>query len=171
MAQFFTFTAITENSPGVLGRITGLFTRRKINIESLSVSETEKGGVSRFTIVVETEKDLADIVVKQMRRVIEVLDAYVCRDSHLVFREVALIKVKTESTEQRSEIEDLASRYDASIAYGDSKRVIVEKTGTDEEITALKLLLESFGVEEFIRSGRVALLKEERVEGERYLDF
>ncbi len=170
MAQFFTFTAITENSPGVLHRITGLFTRRKINIESLSVSETEKKGISRFTIVVETEKDLADIVVKQMRRVIEVVDAYVCRNSHLVFREVALIKVATDSSEKRSEIEDLTNRYNASISYGDNERLIVEVTGTDQEISALNLLLEPYGVEEFIRSGRVALLKGKRVAGERYLD-
>lgn len=170
MAQNFTFTAITENSPGVLHRITGLFTRRKINVESLSVSETEKKGTSRFTIVVKTEKDLAEIVVKQMRRIIEVLDAYVCRDSHLIFREAALIKISVDNPEKRSEIEKLCEKYDAIIAFGDKEHLIIEQTGTDEEVTSLHLLLEPFGVEEFIRSGRIALLKENRIQGKRYLD-
>jgi len=146
MAQSFTLTAITENSPGVLHRITDLFTRRKINIESLSVSETEKKGVSRFTIVVKTEKDLAEKVVKQIKRVVEVLDAYVCRDSHLILREGALIKVNVEKPEDRAEIEALVSRYDAEV------------------------LLEAKGIVEFIRSGRIALLKKRRTKGEKYLD-
>ncbi len=170
MAQDFTFTAITENSPGVLHRITDLFTRRKINVESLSVSETETKGISRFTIVVKTDKNLAEVVVKQMRRVIEVVDAYVCRKSHLVCREVALIKVNAPAPEKRSEIEELANRYGASIASGNDERLIVEITGDHEEITSLQLLLEPYGIEEFIRSGRVALLKQKRIVGEKYLD-
>ena len=170
MAQTFTITAITENSPGVLHRITDLFTRRKINIESLSVSETETKGVSRFTIVVKTEKDLVLKIVKQIRRVIEVLDTYVCRNSHLVFREVALIKVNSENPESRQKIEEVSSRYDAEIVSGTEESMIVEKTGTEEEINALYLLLEPFGIEEFIRSGRIALLKKKRVLSEQYLD-
>jgi len=170
MAQSFTLTAITENSPGVLHRITDLFTRRKINIESLSVSETEKKGVSRFTIVVKTEKDLAEKVVKQIKRVVEVLDAYVCRDSHLILREVALIKVNVEKPEDRAEIEALVSRYDAEVTSATDDTVVIEKTGRAEDINALYLLLEAKGIVEFIRSGRIALLKKRRTKGEKYLD-
>lgn len=170
MAQTFTLTAITENSPGVLHRITDLFTRRKINIDSLSVSETEKKGVSRFTIVVKTEKELVEKVVKQIKRVVEVLDAFVCRDSHLILREVALIKVQAKKPEERSEIEELAARYDAEVVFATEDTVIVEKTGPDEDINALYLLLEPKGIVEFIRSGRVALTKKRRVKGDRYLD-
>ena len=170
MPQTFTITAITENSPGVLHRITDLFTRRKVNIESLSVSGTEKKGVSRFTIVIKSEKDLVEKIVKQIRRVIEVLDAYVCRNSHLIFKEVALIKVEVKNPEERTKIEEVATRYDGEVVSGTDNAMIIEKTGSDEEINALYLLLEPFGIIEFIRSGRVALLKKRRVIGERYLD-
>lgn len=170
MAQTFTVCAITENSPGVLHRITDLFTRRKVNIETLSVSETEKKGISRFTIVVKTEKDLVQKIVKQIKRVVEVLDAYVCRNSHLIFKEVALIKVKVEKSEDRLETEKLVARYDAEVVFACEESLIVEKTGTDEEIKALYLLLEPKGIIEFIRSGRIALLKKEREKGEIYLD-
>jgi len=170
MPQTFTITAITEDSPGVLHRITDLFTRRKLNIESLSVSGTEKEGVSRFTIVVNSEKDLVEKIIKQIRRVIEVLDAYVCRNSHLIFKEVALIKVEVTEPEERSKIEEVTARNDGIVISGTDDSIIIEKTGSDEEINALYLLLEPFGIIEFIRSGRVALLKKKRVLNEKYLD-
>lgn len=169
MAHRITVTVITENSPGVLHRITDLFTRRKINIESLTVSETETKGLSRFTIVVKTERTLIRTIVKQIRRIIEVHDAYACENRHLVFKEVALFKVKTSDAERRRELMELTHRYNAQVVSGDNDYLIVEKTGREDDISALYLLLEPFGIIEFIRSGRIALLKKEREPGEVYL--
>lgn len=170
MAHRITIIAITENSPGVLHRITDLFTRRKMNVESLTVSATETEGLSRFTIVVETEKSLCRTIVKQIRRIIEVRDAYACENRHLAFKEVALYRVETRTPEKRTELTELAHRYGASVVSGEHDFLIIEKSGTEDDINALYLLLEPFGLEEFVRSGRIALLKTERVPGEVYLE-
>lgn len=169
MNHAHTITAITENSPGVLHRIVDLFTRRKVNIESLTVSETETKGISRFTIVVIAEKDIVKKIVKQVVRVIEVRDAFGCENRDLVFTEVALFKVSADLPEKRQQIEDVANRYNARVSFGDKDFLIVQKTGPEEEINSLYLLLEPFGMREFIRSGRIALLKHEREPGTVYV--
>lgn len=101
----YTLCIFSENSPGVLHRITTLFTRRKLNIESLTVSETEKPGISRFTIVVVREREFAYKVADQIQRIIEVSDVYVCEDADLIFKEIALYKVASADSALRSQIE------------------------------------------------------------------
>jgi len=158
----FTLCIFSENSPGVLQRITVLFTRRKLNIESLTVSETERNGVSRFTIVVAAERDLVEKVAKQINRIIEVSDIYVCENDELIFKEIAFFKVRTKVAEERNKIEELAARHDARVCFSQDSFVVVEKTGSEDEIKTLYSLLEPFGMAEFVRSGRIALLKELR---------
>lgn len=154
-----TITALTENSPGVLHRITAMLTRRKINIESLTVSETERHGISRFTIVVDAEEELVEKIVKQIARIIEVRQAYLSRNRELIFKELAFFRVRAPGGEQRRTIEEMAGRYGAAVAYVDPMTVVVEKTGQEDDINSLYLLLEPYGIEEFIRSGRIALRK------------
>lgn len=154
-----TIVAFTENSPGVLLRLTTMFTRRKINIESLTVSETEQPGISRFTICIRADRDLVRKIVGQIRRIIEVRDAYASDDADLLIREVAMIRVKTTEPAQRSEIEQLALRHQAQFASVDEMTVVVEKTGNEEEVRSLYLMLEPYGITEFVRSGRIALRK------------
>lgn len=156
-----TFTIYTENSPGVLHRITTVFTRRKINVESLTVSDTEQHGISRFNIVVKTDEDSAVKVAKQIARVIEVKKSYVHTDSELIFKEIAFIKVATESVSQRKEIEELAEKYEAEVIQVSSNSLLLEKSGSEDEINSLLCLVEPFGVKEFVRSGRIAILKNE----------
>ncbi|MBP9838046.1 MAG: acetolactate synthase small subunit [Proteobacteria bacterium] len=151
-----TICVFTENSPGVLQRLTVNFTRRKINIESLTVSETEKEGISRFTIVIKSEREQIDIIAKQIKRIIEVRDVFVAEDDSLLFKEIAFYKIASDKT-KRAEVEELAHRYQATISHVEEKHLIVEKIATEEQIDSFYLLLEPYGIKEFVRSGRIAM--------------
>lgn len=157
----FTIIAYTENKPGVLYRISDLFLRRKVNIDSMTVSETEQPGISRFTIVIKSTKSSVDKIVKQLYRIIEVYKVLVSEDKQLLFKEIAFIKVSTKNPAIRREIEDLVYIFRAKINYVGEEFMIVEKTGSEEVIDSLILLLRPFGIKEFVRSGRIAVIKEE----------
>lgn len=157
--KLFTISIFTENSPGVLHRITTVFTRRKINVESLTVSDTEQHGISRFTIVVCIPESLSEKIVEQIRRVIEVREVFATEDSGLYFKEISFIKVRTNSADDRRRAEEIARGNGAAIIAAQPEALVVEQTGTEEEIRSLYLLLEPFGISEFIHSGRIAIRK------------
>jgi acetolactate synthase I/III small subunit len=168
MKGIYTLCVFTENSPGVLQRITVLFTKRKLNIESLTVSETEQKGISRFTIVVDTDRELVEKVAKQIHRIIEVFDVVVCENSELVFKEIAFYQVRAETTDDKRAVDEIAKRFGANLAYSNGRSVMVEKTGSEDEVKTLFVALEPHGILQFVRSGRIALLKEERKESLAY---
>lgn len=161
MKQNYTITAFTENKPGVLYRISDLFLRRKVNIESLTVSEIETKGISRFTIVVNAEKDLVEKIVKQLYRIIEVIKVFESTDQQLVFKEIGFIKVSTKTPERRREVEELAYLFRAKISHVGTTSIVIEIVGSEEEIDSLFTLLRPFGIKEFVRSGRIAVLKDD----------
>ncbi len=156
----YTITVFSENTPGVLQRITAMFTRRKLNIESLTVSETEKEGISRFTILLNVSPDLIEKVVKQIRRIVEVREANYCRDADLLYAEIAFIRVKAENPQKREQIEEMVRRYGAHVNYANYDSLVVEKAGDEGEINYLLELFRPFGVTEFIRSGRIAIQRD-----------
>lgn len=158
----YTIIIFAENKPGVLYRIADLFLRRKINIDSLTVSETETAGISRFTIVVRVDKSVLEKTVKQLYRIIEVSKVYDMTDEDLIVKETALIKVSAKNPEIRRQISDTVNMFHANIASVGADSLTVEKTGTEEEINSLYQLLKSFGIKEFVRSGRIAVMKEEK---------
>ncbi|MBU3978652.1 acetolactate synthase small subunit [Patescibacteria group bacterium] len=158
--QRYTIIAFTENTPGVLYRVSNLFLRRKINIESLTVSETEKSGLSRFTIVVESTKNNIDKIIKQLYRIIEVFKVFESEDRELLYKEIAFIKVSTKNASMRREVEDTAYIFQAKVLYAGSDFLVIEKTGTEEEIESMLLLLRPFGIKELVRSGRIAVLRD-----------
>jgi acetolactate synthase I/III small subunit len=157
MSNLFTISAFTKNSSGVLHRLTAVFTRRNINIESLCVSETEKKGVSRFTISIKCSDVIVRKVVAQISKIIEVVRVDYHTDNDLVFKEIALFKVTTATSQIRTEIQSYADKHKAVVLAIDSNFAIVEKTGTETEINSLFLFLEGYGIQEFVRSGRIAL--------------
>ncbi|MBP9691649.1 acetolactate synthase small subunit [Candidatus Woesebacteria bacterium] len=160
MKQNYTITVFTENEPGVLYRIADLFLRRKINIESLTVSEIEDKGQSRFTIVVHAEAELVEKIAKQLYRIIEVIKVIESTDADLVVREIALIKVTAKDLKKRQEIEHLVSlSQSCRIIEVHSSYLVIEKTGHETEIEAFHTLLIPFGVKEFVQSGRIAVFK------------
>ena len=159
MNQEFIISAFTENHIGLLNRITIIFTRRKINIESLTVSESALAGISKFTIVVDTTEDKVSKVVKQIDKLVEVLKAYYHTNDQMIYQELALYKVPTEALTNSNQIESLVRQYNARILEVTPDYTVIEKTGHKDETQALFEGLNQFGVLQFIRSGRVAITR------------
>lgn len=155
-----TFSIFSENSPGVLHRVIVLFTRRKMNIESLTVSHTEVEGMSRFTIVVKSPADLADKIARQLRKIIEVMQVQVSRNEGLIYKEIAFFRLATPDAHTRQRIANHAVRNGAAIVAIDPDAVVIEKTGTEDEIQQLFKSFKKVQVLEFIRSGRIAIRKQ-----------
>ena len=158
----FTLSVLTEDKSGLINQLTIIFTKRKININSLNVSVTEVKGVSRFTIVIETSKDMIDNIVKQIRKLIDVLGAFVYEEDQIFYQEIALYKVPKYAIVDGKSIEDLVSKSGARILVVETDYMIIEKTGKARETHDLYQKLEPFGLLEFIRSGRVAISKSTR---------
>lgn len=159
MNQEFIISAFTENHIGLLNRITIIFTRRKINIESLTVSESALPGISKFTIVVDTTEDRVSKAVKQIDKLVEVLKAYYHTNDEMIYQEIALYKVSTEALTSSNLIESLVRQYNARILEVTHEYTVIEKTGHKEETQALFDGLNQFGVLQFIRSGRIAITR------------
>ena len=161
-ATTHTLIVFTDNSPGVLQRLTIMFTRRKLNIESLTVSETEQHARSRFTIVVRSDLETAEKVAGQLKKMVETQDVVLCSDRDVCFREVALFKLQPSSTAMRSEIEACLEEHGAHVVENTPAGLVIEKTGVEDEIQLLFVTLKPYGIKEFVRSGRIALLKSDR---------
>ena len=157
--KLFTIIAFAENKPGVAYRIADLFLKRKINIESLTVSETEKTGISRFTITVKTDDSTLEKLVKQLYRIIEVTKVYEREDYQIIAREIAFVKVSTKNPEQRRQAEDLAEVFAAKVIYVDKDSLTLQISGKEEQIQSLIQLLKPLGIKELVRSGRIAIDK------------
>ena len=166
-----TFIIFSKNKPGVLYKIADLFLRRKINIESLTVAETQIPGISRFTITTEIDWETAEKVEKQIYRVIDVIKVSKAKDDNLIFKELALIKVFAKNPQKRREIEDISHLFEAKIDYVGEDSLVIEKTGSEKEIQSLISLLKPFGIKDFVRSGRIALLKKEEKEKGKFSEM
>lgn len=159
-----TVVALVEDKPGVLARIAGLFRRRGFNIASLSVGHSEQQGLSRLTFVVEGEPDLVAMVAAQLDRLVDVVSVEDITDKNIVWREMALIKVRA-TPETRTEILQLAGIFRVSIVDVGAETLTMETTGDTEKIDSLIELLRRYGVVEVMRTGRVAMLRGSLVAG------
>ncbi len=155
--QRFTITVFSENIPGLLQRVTAIFTRRKINIESLTVSETELHDISRYTIVVFTDDEMGRKLVDQIRRIIEVREAYGNRDDALLAREIAILRVAFDEDATANEVRELAQKQGARIAHISDDSMLLEVIGYEGDIDKMLQSLKAYNITEFIRSGRVAV--------------
>ncbi|AKO94316.1 MULTISPECIES: acetolactate synthase small subunit [Priestia] len=155
MKRIITTTVL--NRAGVLNRITGLFTKRNFNIESISVGHTETSDISRMTFVVHVEDDkAAEQVTKQLHKQIDVLKVHDITNQAAVARELALIKV-TSPVAMRNEMYALIEPFRATIIDVSRDSVIIQATGTSEKIEAIIDLLKPYGVKEVTRTGTIAL--------------
>jgi len=159
MRQEYIITAYSENHIGLLNRITIIFTRRKVNIESLTVSESAIAGISKFTIVINEEKEKVVNIVKQIEKLIDVLKAYYHTNDEMIFQEIALYKVSTQALMESDQIEKMVRSHNARILDITKEYTVIEKTGHKEETQALFDGLNQFGVLQFIRSGRIAITR------------
>lgn len=157
--KVFTISAFTENSIGLLNRITSMFTRRHLNIESLNTSESESPGIHRFTIVLKTTEEQVQKLVLQIEKQVEVLKAVYHVDEETVFQEIALYKVSTKSVSDGNLVEKLIRDNNARILSMEQEFMIIEKTGHKAETQELLDFLRPYGVIEFVRSGRISVIK------------
>lgn len=155
--------ALVENKPGVLFRVTNLFRARSFNIESITVGSTEQVDLSRMTITTKTDERTLDQLVKQLRKLIDVVEVRVLNNSKTVYRELALIKMKAEEPTARMEITTYASIFRANILDIGRDTIMVEITGTPDKIDAFKNLVYSFGIIQLARTGVSALPRGESV--------
>jgi len=153
-----TVVALMEDHPGVLNRVVSVLRRRGFNIDSLTVGHTELPGISRMTIVVDGNDDVLEQVVKQLYKIIEITKVSDVSDERLVARELALIKVATNSS-NRSEIIQIVDIYQAKIVDVAADSLMIEVTGTDEKVDSLLNLVRGFGIKEVVRTGRVAMVR------------
>ncbi len=158
----WTLSVLTEDKSGLLNHITIILTRRKINISSLNVSTTEVPGVSRFSIVILTTRTRAEKIVKQIRKLVDVLGAFVYDEDEIYYQEIALYKVPTQIFLDGNSIEKLVRNNGARILVIEKDHIVIEKTGHKSETHDLYQKLEPYGLLEFVRSGRVAISKSKR---------
>jgi acetolactate synthase-1/3 small subunit len=159
MEQEYTITAFSENSIGLLNRITIIFTRRQVNIESLTVSQSSIQGVHKFTIVVKVTQEKVEKVTKQIEKLVEVLKAFYHTNDEIISQEIALYKVPTEALMNSNEIENLVRNSGARILEITPDYTVIEKTGYKTETQDLFQKLDAYGVTQFTRSGTVAVTK------------
>jgi acetolactate synthase-1/3 small subunit len=162
VSKSFTISILTEDKPGLLNTVTIVFTRRKLNIDMINVSASEVGGVSRYTIVCHTTRDQVEKVVKQIRKHVDVLGAFVYEEDEIHYQEIALYKVPTKIFMGSVEVEQIVRANNARILVIEEDYIVIEKTGHKHETTTLLETLKKYGVLEFVRSGRVAISKSKR---------
>lgn len=159
MATEYTITVFSENNTGLLQRIVTVFTRRHINIESMTVSQSSMKGIHRFTIVVIMDMEKIENLVAQIEKQVDVLKAFYYTEDEIVHQEIALYKVPTEAFVNGREMELLVRSHNARILEIEREYIVIEKTGHQHETDALLEELRRYGVYEFVRSGRVAVVK------------
>ncbi|MFP4060510.1 MAG: acetolactate synthase small subunit [Bacteroidota bacterium] len=155
----YTIIAFSENRIGLLNRITIIFTRRHINIESLTVGESAVKGVYKFTIVINTAPDQIEKVTKQIEKLVDVIKAFYFEEKDIVYQEIALYKVSTDALTLSRKLEAIIRDHNARILEITPDYTVIEKTGHKEETQALFDELDEFNVLQFTRSGRVAITK------------
>ncbi|MCX6380779.1 MAG: acetolactate synthase small subunit [Armatimonadetes bacterium] len=158
LQQQHTITVLVENRPGVLARTAGLFARRGFNIESLSVSVTDKPEISRMTIVVGGDHRVLEQITKQLNKLIEVIKVVDYTETAAVERELALIKVNAEAN-VRSEIMQIVEIFRGRIIDMSDKTFIIEVTGSPEKLDKITDLLTTYGIRESVRTGVIAMAR------------
>ena len=159
--ELFTVSIYTENHIGLLNRISAIFQRRHINIESLNTSISEIEGVSRFTILVKmTEKEVKKII-GQIEKQVEVIKAFYHTDDQTIYQESCLFKIKSDLLFEERQIQNIIKDSNARIVTVNKAFFVLEKSGRRNEIELLHRELSVFGIMQFVRSGRIAVTKDE----------
>jgi len=157
--QEYTISVYTENHIGLLNRIAIIFSRRKINIESLNTSPSEVPGIHRFTIVINEAEEVVKKLVRQVEKQVEVLKAYYNTNEEIIWQELALYKVPTEIIAEEVKVERLLRQHGAKAVVIRKDYTVFEVAGQREETDNLIKVLEPYGLIEFVRSARVAIIK------------
>ena len=167
----YTITVYTENQIGLLNRIAILFSRRKINVESLNTSPSEAEGIHRFTIVINETEEVVRKLCRQIEKQVDILKAYFNTNDEIIWQELALYKVSTEEIAEKVKVERLLREYGARAVVIRKDYTVFETTGQREETNKLVEVLEPYGLIEFVRSARVAIIKDSHGFHEKLKEF
>ncbi len=159
--QWFTISVYAENNVGLLNRISGIFLKRHINIESLNVSKSEIEHVSKFTIVVNTTADWTRKIVQQIEKQVEVIKAFYHDDDEIIYQESALFKIASHLLFDERQIQNIIKESNSQIVTVSRNFFVLAKTGRRHEIDEMHEALEPYGIMQFVRSGRLAVSKVE----------
>jgi len=160
MKQEFTISLFTEDHIGILSQITIILTRRQINIDSITASESAVKGVQLLTIVVRTSPELVRKVARQFEKLIDVLKVFVHTSEEIVYQEIALFKMPTKAMMSGNIIDHIVRANNARLLEITPEYMVIEKTGHKKEIVEVLNQLEPYGVLQYVRSGRVAITKQ-----------
>ena len=169
--QEYTITVYTENQVGLINRIAILFSRRKINIESLNTSPSEAEGIHRFTIVINETEEVVRKLCRQLEKQVDILKAYYNTNDEIIWQELALYKVPTDEIAEKVKVERLLREYGARAVVIRKDYTVFETTGQREETDRLLEVLEPLGLIEFVRSARVAIIKDSKGFHEKLKEF
>ncbi len=171
MKKEFTITVYGENQIGLLNRIAIIFVRRKINIDTMNTSPSEIVGIHRFTILIDETEEVVRKVCRQIEKQVDVLKVYFNTEEDIVWQEMALYKVSTEQIAEKAKVERLLRQFGARVVAITKDFTIFETTGHREETDKLVKVLEPYGLTEFVRSARIAIMKSSRGFHEKLKEF
>lgn len=158
-STLYTVVVFSENHVGLLNQLSIIFTRRSLNIESISASACSTPGVHKITITCHSDPEMMDKVIKQIEKRIDVIKSFCYTDNDIVYQEVALYKVPTERMLKENHVESIIRRHGARILDITADYTVIEKTGHYDETEALFRELKRYDIKQFVRSGRVVITR------------
>ncbi len=158
--KFYTITVYTENSVGLLNRVSGIFLKRHINIESINASVSEIQGVHKYVVLVKTTEDWVRKITGQLEKQVEVIKAFYHTDDEIIYQESALFKIKSDLLFDERQIQNIIKDSNSQIVTVSRDFFVIAKTGRRHEIEELYDELEPYGIMQFVRSGRISVSKE-----------
>ena len=158
--RWYTISVYSENNVGLLNRISGIFLKRHINIESLNVSKSEIEDVSKFTIVVHTTEKWVHNIVGQIEKQIEVIKAFYHTDDETIYQESALFKIASSLLFDERQIQNIIKESSAQIVTVSRDFFVLAKSGRRNEIDEMYDHLKPYGIMQFVRSGRISVTKD-----------
>jgi acetolactate synthase-1/3 small subunit len=171
MKQEYTLTVYTENQVGLINKIAIMFSRRKISLESFNTSPSEIENIYRFTIVVKETEMVVKNLVKQIEKLVEVLKVFHNTNDEIIWQQIALYKVPTSTIMKDVKVERLLREYGAKAVVIREDYTVFETTGQDEEVNNLLKELDKYGLIEFVRSSRIAIIKASEGVHQKVLDM
>lgn len=159
--QTYTISIYTENNIGLLNRISAIFQRRHLNVESVNVSKSEIKSVSRFTLLVKLTEDEVKKIIGQIEKQVEVIKAFYHTDDETIYQESCLFKLSTDLLTDNDEIQKIINGSKSRVININKDFFVLEKSGSKEEVEELYHILDKHGIMQFIRSGRIAITKKE----------
>lgn len=157
--RLYTISVFSENHVGLLTQLSNIFTRRCINIESVSASASAVPNIHKITLSCRTSPEMVNKVIGQIEKRIDVIRAFAYTESELVYQEMALYKISTARMLAENHVEQLIRRFGARILEITPEYTVIEKTGHNDETDALFSELKRYDIKQFVRSGRVAITR------------